>query len=249
MGAQGLRANAMGLCPVGGSASIRLKVLILASFSIIAFLAVLALAIDWENAQGRSAEDLFATEEGYEALNSIMSGMGASPQLQREMLKNTSENPEIFEPIPGTLAGVTTSAKESRNLAEGASQIQEQPETSKATEGPAAENVPTVRGTWTLQLPGESPRNVSITLFQSGNAIFGTGTVSQGKTLLEAAASGSVNGDQMNLDITTLKGITLYRTKLTLAGNSAAGSYEAFSAAGDAWTGDVREGKRTMLDS
>jgi hypothetical protein len=200
----------------------RLKVMILASFTVLAFLAVLALAIDWENTEGRSVEELLATEEGYEAIS------GATPWQERAILKNTSENSDIFEPIPGTLSGGAMNAKESRSLAESASQTQEQPNTTQASEVPAAESVPTVKGTWSLRLLGDSPRDVSVTLFQSGNAIFGTGSVSQGKTSLEAAASGSVNGDQMNLDITTLKSIALYRATLTLTGDSASGSYEGF---------------------
>jgi hypothetical protein len=99
-----------------------------------------------------------------------------------------------------------------------------------------------------LRLLGENPRDVSFTLFQSDNVIFGTGSVSQGNASVEAAASGSVRGEQMILDIVTLKSITLYRTTLNLTGDSAAGSYQAFSAAGDTWTGDV-EGLRTVHSS
>jgi hypothetical protein len=220
----------------------RLKAIILASFTILAFLAVLSQAIDWENSNGLSADELFATEEGY-------AYTGVTPPQQRAILKNTSENSDIFEPIPGTLGGSATSAKESRNLAEIASQAQEQSSTTQSSAVPAAESVPSVKGTWSLRLLGDSPGDVSVTLFQSGNAIFGTGSVSQNKTVLEAAASGSVKGDQMNLDIIkTQKGITLYRATLNLSGDSASGSYEAFSAAGDAWTGDV-EGLRTVPSS
>jgi hypothetical protein len=99
-----------------------------------------------------------------------------------------------------------------------------------------------------LQLLGENPREVSVTLFQSKNAIFGTGSVSQGNTSLEAAASGSVGGGKMILDIVTMRNIALYRSTLNLTGDSASGSYQAFSAAGDTWTGDV-EGLRTVPSS
>jgi len=226
----------------------RLKVLILASFTILAFLAVLALAIDWENSQGLSVEELLATEEGYSALNPDFPGTGATPWQQRAILRNTSKDSAIFEPIPGTLTAGAMNAKESRSLAESASQTEEQPEPSQTSEAPAAESVPTVKGTWSFRLLGDSPRDVSVTLFQSGTAIFGTGSVSQDKTLLEAAASGSVKGDQMNLDITTLKSIALYQATLTLTGDSASGSYEGFSVVGDAWTGDVT-GLRTVPSS
>jgi hypothetical protein len=223
----------------------RLKVLILASFTILAFLAVLALAIDWENAQGRSVEELLSTEEGYAALEP---GPAVTPWQEREILRNTSKDTDIFEPIPGTLTSGALNAKESRSLAENASQAGEETGKSQASEAPAAESVPIVGGTWSLQLLGENPSDVRVTLFQSKNAIFGTGSVSQGSTSLEAAASGSVRGDQMILDIVTMKNIALYRATLSLTGDSASGSYQAFSASGDTWTGDV-EGLRTATGS
>jgi hypothetical protein len=185
----------------------RSKVLILASFTILAFLAIIALAVNWDNPETQSVDEMLSS--------------GEVP---------------TYTLNPGELP---ISARESRRLIESASQTQEKPEIPQVSKVPAAESVPTVKGTWSFQLLGESPRDVSITLFQSGNAIFGAGTLSQGKTLLEAAASGSVNGDQMSLDITSLKSITLYRTTLILNGNAASGSYQAFSAAGDAWKGDV----------
>jgi hypothetical protein len=214
----------------------RLRVLILASFTILAFLAVLALAIDWNNPYGKSVEDLFADEEGTQSISSTSAGLAATPQMQRAALENTSNNSDIFEPIPGTLAGGGISAKESRSLAESASQNQGQ-----TNEAPAAGEAKSVKGNWYLQLLGKSPAEVSITpLYQSGNAIFGIGTVTpQGGTALEAAASGSVNGNQISLDIVTLKSTTLYRATLTLSGETASGNYQAFSSAEDTWTGDA----------
>jgi len=212
----------------------RLRVLILACFTILAFLAVLALAIDWSNPYGKSVEELFAEEEGSQSISSSP-GLGANPQMQREALKNTSNNSDIFKPIPGTLAAGGRSAKESRSLAESASQNQGQ-----TSEAPAPEEAPTVKGNWYLQLLGESPAEISIIpLYQSGNAIFGIGSVTQGGTALEAAASGSVKGDQISLDVVTLESTTLYRATLILSGETASGSYQAFSASGDSWSGDA----------
>jgi hypothetical protein len=213
----------------------RLRVLILASFTILAFLAVLAIAIDWDNPYGKSVDELFANEEGSESISS-QTGLAATPQMQRAALENMSDSSDIFEPIPSTLTGGGMSAKESRSLAESASQNQGQ-----TSEAPASGESQAVKGNWYLQLLGQSPAEVSITpLYQSGNAIFGTGTVTpQGKTALEAAASGSVKGNQISLDIVTLESTTLYRTTLTISGETATGSYQAFSAAGDTWTGDA----------
>jgi hypothetical protein len=189
----------------------RSKVSILASFTILAFLAVIALAVNWDNPESQTADEMLSS--------------GETPTYA-----NTG-------PIP--------TPKEVRAQYERVSQAQASPAPSEVSEVPAAESTLSVKGTWSLQLLGENFREVSVTLFQSGNAIFGTRSASQGKTSLEATASGSVNGSRMDLDIITLKSITLYRATLTLAGDSASGSYEAFSASGNSWTGEAT-GRRTV---
>jgi hypothetical protein len=216
----------------------RLKVMVLACFTLLAFLAVLALAIDWENPEGLSADELLAQPEGY------TSHTGTTPWQEREMLRNTSKNTSIFEPIPSTIAGGGDTPQQSRALAQSASQTQTQAEAPKASESTTAESTPSAKGSWSLHLLGQSPRDVSITLYQSGNAIFGKGDLSQGNTSSEAAASGSLSGNQMTLDIITLQSVALYRATLTLTGDKVAGSYQGFSVSGDTWTGDV-SGSRT----
>jgi hypothetical protein len=182
----------------------RLKALIWASFTILAFLAVIALAVNWDNPDSQSVDDMLSSGETPVYSNRVPA---LTPQEVREQYQLAS------------LAQVTTP--------------------SKASEVPSAESTPSVKGTWLLQLLGQNPAEARITLFQSGNVVFGTGSVTQGGTALEAASSGSVKGEQINLDITTLTSTTLYRATLTLSGESASGIYQAFSATGDAWTGDA----------
>jgi len=46
---------------------------------------------------------------------------------------------------------------------------------------------------------------------------------------MTAAASGTVTGDQVNLDIVSLGKVSLYRISMTVSGDAATGSYPAFS--------------------
>jgi hypothetical protein len=183
----------------------RLKSLIRASFTILAFLAVIAQAVNWENPDSQSVDDMLSS----------------------------GEIPVYSDRVP---ALTPQQAREQYQLA---SLQQTQLTQTQASAVSSAESTPSVKGAWSLQLLGQSPAEARITLFQSGNVIFGRGTVTQGETPLDAAASGSVKGGQISLDITTLESTTLYRTTLTLSGESASGSYQAFSATGDAWTGDA----------
>jgi hypothetical protein len=58
----------------------------------------------------------------------------------------------------------------------------------------------------------------------------GTGViVIDPKTNLEVAAGGTVMGNQMNLDIISLGKVNLYSISMTVIGNSASGSYTAYS--------------------
>ncbi len=63
--------------------------------------------------------------------------------------------------------------------------------------------------------------------------------MNDGNTTSVLAASGSLNGDKLNLDLTTLGSINLYRLTLTPNGDSASGDYQAFSANGESWTGSA----------
>ncbi len=63
--------------------------------------------------------------------------------------------------------------------------------------------------------------------------------MNDGNTTSVLAASGSLNGDKLNLDLTTLGSINLYRLTLTPSGDSASGDYQAFSANGESWTGSA----------
>jgi hypothetical protein len=75
------------------------------------------------------------------------------------------------------------------------------------------------------------PTKATLTIFQNGDAIYGTGNIDlDAKNVMTAAgASGIVAGDKVNLDIVSLGKVSLYRIVMTVSGNSATGSYTAFS--------------------
>ena len=84
---------------------------------------------------------------------------------------------------------------------------------------------------------------MAVTLFQSYNAVYGTGTINDGGDTLPVSASGSVEGDKLYLDATSSGNVTLYRLALTTSGNSASGEYGAFSNGREPWIG-LAEGVR-----
>ncbi|MGB3943385.1 MAG: hypothetical protein WBK88_01165, partial [Methanothrix sp.] len=55
----------------------------------------------------------------------------------------------------------------------------------------------------------------------------------------EAAASGTVSGRSMKLDLVTLDSVALYRFDLALTGDGIAGGYTAYGSDGSTWQGTV----------
>jgi hypothetical protein len=87
-----------------------------------------------------------------------------------------------------------------------------------------------VSGIWSLKLNDNTSRKVALTLFQNGDAVYGTGNINlDANTSMKAAASGTVTGDKVILDIVSSGKVSLYRISMTISGDSATGTYTAFS--------------------
>ena len=98
-----------------------------------------------------------------------------------------------------------------------------------------------VSGSWSFELNDSASRKAILTIFQNGDAIYGTGNLNlDANTTMIAAASGTVTGDQVNLDIVSLGKVSLYRISMTVNGDSATGSYTAFSPGLAPATGTVK---------
>jgi hypothetical protein len=174
-------------------------------------------------------------------------GFAATPGESKKQWTNRTG---VDFTMPESLSASGNSAKESRAAAEAVSS--EQTEDTADEETPAAEETTSaepetsssgaasVGGSWSFTLDESTPKEMVLTLFQSGDAVFGTGSINMGDSTLVVAASGSANSDSMDLDVTSIGTISLYRIALNLDGDSASGSYDAFAASGETWTGNAQ---------
>lgn len=175
----------------------------------------------------------------------------STPKKSRNIWQNESNSTNWT--MPSTLAETGNSAKESRNIAEAQSSnaaVEETTSTAQATAPAETAPVATtagapVAGSWSFELSDSAVRQADITLFQAGDVLFGMGNLNEEDSTIQVVASGSLQGDEMELDITSTGPISLYRLALNLSGDSAAGDYNAFSASGDSWTGSA-SGTRTV---
>lgn len=87
-----------------------------------------------------------------------------------------------------------------------------------------------ISGGWTLELNGSTPSMASLAIFQNGDAVYGTGNINQdANTTVTAAASGTATGNNVNLNMVSSGKVRFYRVVLIVNGDSATGSYTAFS--------------------
>jgi len=229
----------------------RFKILILSSLLFIAFLAGTALCVDWSN-PSYNADEMISAEEVTVYKNP--SGFAATPQAQRDLDKNKSS---LDWTMPSTLTGGGDSAKDSRTQAESASsetaastpaeQAEPAANTSTATDTelpPAEPQVIAVGGSWYFALNDSVKRDLALTLFQTGNEVFGTGKIKEGNNTQDVTASGAVADATLELNLVTANPIVQYKLNLNLSENWAEGEYQAFSASGDSWMGSA-EGEKT----
>jgi hypothetical protein len=208
---------------------------------------------DVKVSEGQSLADalLDASASGTGTFEGGDPNFAATPQKSRKIWQNESNTTNWT--MPSTLSGTGATAKESRSMAEAQSSSAAAEETTSSAPATApTETAPVVTaaaasiaGSWSMKLSDSAERQADITLFQVGDAIFGVGNLNEENSTLQVAASGSVTGDEMALDITSMGPISLYRLALNLSRDSAVGDYRAFSASGDSWTGSA-SGTRTV---
>jgi hypothetical protein len=99
-----------------------------------------------------------------------------------------------------------------------------------------------VAGSWNLELRDSMPRSVNLSLSQSEDVVFGTGSMTSRNVIQEVAAFGSVAGSKMNLELLSMADVSLFKLALDLKMPSVSGSYKAFSASNATWTGTAAGG-------
>lgn len=95
-----------------------------------------------------------------------------------------------------------------------------------------------VDGRWNLNLVDTESRTLDLTLYQSGNEVFGKGYMTTGSNTQELTAAGSTEGTSLSLRLVTVSGYSMYRLKATATGNSIFGTYTAYSSDGTLWAGN-----------
>ena len=234
----------------------RFEILIALSLAILALLAVNACAI-MDGGSGLSADQLI------DASNGIYIPYTGIPENPQEARKLWSEESGINFTMPGKLSENDTNPQASRSSMKTGEALEYQTASTmssnqdKAASSPepaiSQASLPTpspaisqtispavsVGGNWTFQLRDSKNRFLALTLFQSENAVFGTGNINDGGDTMKVSASGSVAADKLSLDVISSGTINLYRLKLNLSGDSASGEYRAFSTNSDPWIGTV----------
>jgi len=220
--------------------------LLLSLFSI-AFLAAIASGIDWNN-PSNDADEMISS--GETTTITPPAGQAATPKLSRE----AQENKSIMDwTMPSTLTGGGNSAKSSRAAAEASvssESTESATDTSTATAASTADTelppttVATVGGSWSFLLNDTDEKEMALSLFQKDGDVFGAGKMRAGNSTVDVAASGTVSGSNLELNLVSLGTIRLYKLDLDLSGEAAAGQLLAISTSGESWTGEA-EGQKT----
>jgi hypothetical protein len=183
----------------------RIKIWIISSLLLLAFFAINASSIKWNEPGSQSVDQMFTGDN-----RSIDMDSGVTRTVNTGSFSSGSPSSESSEPdqtgqeLIGANSDVEAQSAQSSNLT-------------------------TISGKWSMEFNFGSPPKATLNHFQNGDVVYGTGViVLDPKTNLEAAAGGTVMGNQMNLDIISLGNVSLYSISMTVIGNSASGSYGAY---------------------
>jgi hypothetical protein len=217
----------------------KINILFLASFLILVFFAVAAHA--FADSTGKTADQLISGDVD----STAQPGQATSPMASREAQTGQKGKDILNVTMGGTLNANSLTATGARALDQPKSSPVQNVATNTTAPAPAqvaAPSVPTsVSGGWSLELTDSALHTAALTLFQSGDAVYGTGNVNldANKTMM-AAASGTLTGGELNLDIVTLGKVNLYRLALMVSGESATGNYTAYSPSASPSTGTAK---------
>jgi hypothetical protein len=182
----------------------RIGILILSSSLLLAFFAMNACSIKWDEPGSQSADQMFAGDN-----RSISAESGVTRTVNTGSFSSGSSSTESSSAdlIGQEPVGTNSNAQ---------------------TPQQSSESTP-VSGKWSMEFNFGSPPKATLNLFQNEDQVYGTGViVLDPKTNLEVAAGGTVIGDKMNLDMISLGSVSLYSISMTVIGNSASGTYTAY---------------------
>jgi hypothetical protein len=129
-------------------------------------------------------------------------------------------------------------------------------------------------GRWSFAMAESTTRSLDLALYQRADLVFGKGVLGPSDdsaadasasedlgiesmidwlnrpasgldSASQAAASGTVVGNELSLDLVSLDSIALYRFDLSLTGNLVSGSYSAYGSDGSTWSGTVTGSRKS----
>lgn len=171
---------------------------------LLSFIAMNANSIKWNDQGSQTVDQMFMGDNRSLDTGSDFTGV----------VQSGSSNTESQDsgPVSSMISGENSSSQASGDV--------------QPAEGGSA----TISGRWSMELNYGAPPKASLNLFQNESVIYGTGViVLDSKTTLEVAASGSIIGDKLNLDMVSLGNVSLYRASMTVIENSASGTYTAYN--------------------
>jgi hypothetical protein len=171
-------------------------------------------------------------------------------QTPQESRMEWSKERGINFTMPSKLSGNSKSPEASKVSTQTGEGIQYQTaSTTNAAQTPSSQAVAgsqaiSIAGNWSFRLRDSKNRDLVLSLLQSGNAVSGTGMINDGSDSQKVTASGTIQGDQLNLNASSSGNINLYQIVLSTDGNSSSGKYRAFPTSGEPWIG-LAEGMRS----
>ena len=210
----------------------RIKVLIMSSLLLLALFAVKSYSVDWDNPEDQSVDQMIAGPDQGTVIP--QSGPVETPQSSRAAEIGQSGKDILSTPIGNKLTSGATNPQEARgqdlNQTVATPTVAADANANVKAKPAMSSELVIVSGSWSLDLNDSASRKAILTIFQNGDAVYGTGNLNlDANTAMIAAASGTVTGDQVNLGIISLGKVSLYRIVMTINGDSATGSYTAFS--------------------
>lgn len=106
--------------------------------------------------------------------------------------------------------------------------------------GPFVPSAQDLSGNWHLLLQGGAPGEVQLYLVQNRDAVFGRGNMYLAGSASSVSASGQAVKDILYLDLVDAEKLVLYRCTLTMRKDFLSGSFAAFDARGQAWSGTIQ---------
>jgi hypothetical protein len=223
----------------------KIKVVLLSLMLVSALFVINGFSVDWDN-PGTQTIDQMLSGSQYGA-NNTQPGSYVSPSASRSAQSSQKGKEILNVPLGGKLNTIGYNPKETRVNDQAQPGQTTNTNASTTTPMPVAASTTTASasafGSWSLNLTDSATHSATITLFQSGDVIYGTGNLAldANKTLM-AAASGMLLGNELSLDLVTLGKVNLYRLEMSIGADSseAEGNYTAYSPNGSPYTGTVR---------